>query len=594
MFALEDAVHELEGDAARLWQEEGGPNHRHARHDAKQQERAVLDVLERTRRDECNDKVEEPLAHGGSRHGKRTQLVGCHLGTDRPGDRRPAETVTDDKDVNHGDGEVAHAINRRACRTNGLVDGDPEERKHLHKAADDEAPLSSELLDGHRHEETGGDDLDHAIDARCEQATRLSRDAERLEDLGRVVVDRVGAGELLEEHEQGADEDSVGDDAVGEGHLELLDKRETRLALQILLDLGEDSDDDRVGFVGAVDAGERVLRLCDPVLLHEPSRRLGLEEKSHNKEHAGQALECKWHLPHGARCLIGIVLHHAVVDKVGDADTGHDEQLIHGHHGGSESDPETADDPAYIKLVECCVGALAVQAADGLDDGADEEDGGRDEHGLLSAEAVGQVETGGGTKEAAGLKHRDDVALECCELGIVVLEAEVLLECRHVEHAADESGIPTEKQTSEGGADTEDVDTPVVAKVLGDGRRTETTLCGLVDCEAASKGGVWGKSQGPEAVEEKRMWGKGWKGSREVATCTLLGCGVWKRRRSKVPRGGDAVGEVGVNRVVNEASRGREAIAVERLHLTASTDWSQCRGACQLMQRGTRRRREPE
>ncbi len=77
-------------------------------------------------------------------------------------------------------------------RANGLVNPDPEEGKDLDETADDEAPFATELLNGNRHKETGGDHLDDSVDASGKQTTRLTVDAERLEDLRTVVVDTVG------------------------------------------------------------------------------------------------------------------------------------------------------------------------------------------------------------------------------------------------------------------------------------------------------------------------------------------------------------------------------------------------------------------
>lgn len=72
---------------------------------------------------------------------------------------------------------------------NCLVDADVEHGESLARAADDERPFAAKLLGGDHKTDCSDDDLDDAVDTRCEEASRTASKAHGFKDLRGVVVD---------------------------------------------------------------------------------------------------------------------------------------------------------------------------------------------------------------------------------------------------------------------------------------------------------------------------------------------------------------------------------------------------------------------
>jgi hypothetical protein len=70
-----------------------------------------------------------------------------------------------------------------------LVDADVEHGESLSGATNDERPFAAKLLGGDHQTDSSDNDLDNAVDACCEKASRAARKAYGFEDLRRVVVD---------------------------------------------------------------------------------------------------------------------------------------------------------------------------------------------------------------------------------------------------------------------------------------------------------------------------------------------------------------------------------------------------------------------
>lgn len=89
------------------------------------------------------------------------------------------------------------------------VQADVEHCQALGDGGPQEGAAAAEGVGDENEEDGAADDLDDAVDAGGEEAGRVAGDAQVLEDLGCVVVDGVGAGHLLADHEEDADEGAL-------------------------------------------------------------------------------------------------------------------------------------------------------------------------------------------------------------------------------------------------------------------------------------------------------------------------------------------------------------------------------------------------
>lgn len=268
--------------------------------------------------------------------------------------------------------------------------------------------LSSGLLNTEHQSQGREDHFNDTVDSCGEQAGRTTRQTDALEDLPNlhqislrkvrnkteelreyaraIIVNRVRARPLLPEHQDNTKASLVKHLLARASSLELHPKRQPILALKVGHDLVQLLHDGRVVLRQATHARQRVAGLGEPVLLHEPARRLVLEDDQQQHQ-ARQHLQREGDAPLRRVAGVGDLPADAVVDEVAEHDARDVEQLhaadaaaadlpagvladVGRDYGGHEADAEAADEAAYVELVE----ALCVDGACGLDYGADEED----------------------------------------------------------------------------------------------------------------------------------------------------------------------------------------------------------------------------
>lgn len=176
----------------------------------------------------------------------------------------------------------------------------------------------------------------------------------------------VSAGPLLPEHQYDCKGCLVEHPLALKDSLELLSQRQLLVPMEVLHNLIKFLVDVDIVFSFRPDMSKRLSRIGDPVLLHQPSRRLILEEDADEKQHAGKHLQRKGYPP-----LCGVQagdrFGDAVVDEVTEHDTSDIEELhasdatttdllvriladIRRDNGGDQTDTKSTDNSADVEL----------------------------------------------------------------------------------------------------------------------------------------------------------------------------------------------------------------------------------------------------
>lgn len=302
---------------------------------------------------------------------------------------------------------------------------DDEHHGHHPVAAADEGLLAAEAVDADEQEDGRGDNLDGAVDAGREERAVRRRHADRLEDLGGVVADGVGAAELLPKHDAEGEEEALADageedlapgDALGGVEL-LFDGRP---------DLGHFLHNHGVVDVFGADVGEGGDGLLMSTLLTEPTWTLLEKAESDEHQATGDQLDADGDAP--LTSAGGDAKGDAVVEPVGERRTDDQELLeetgnpspnlgrrvlrdVDRHDGAHASDTQTGDDAAAVDLADGVRRARLHRRAD-HEDGAEAHESG--------FAAVLFVDEGGGdgAEEAAGGEEGDDVGADGGVLGV--------------------------------------------------------------------------------------------------------------------------------------------------------------------------------
>ena len=310
-----------------------------------------------------------------------------------------------------------------------MSDGSPEERATTTKR------ISSE-----DQEAEAADHLDNTVDASGEELDVVTDKTESLEDLGRVVVDGVGTGHLLADHEANGDESTLAVTGDGEHLLEkVLDGGtgdEHALVLELIGNILDFTLDVLVRDGQIAHAGKDAVGLLPAVLLGQETGRLLVEGHAADKENCREGLKGK--RDDVDRRAAGQVQKRSVVDPEGKAGSGGNEKLVktgqtttngtgsilrdvkRDDHGGT-TNTDTSDETTNVH-------GLDVTRGDSLDDAADNGDKPSHLQGDLTSPLVGEPGVDEATDEATGLESRGDVGVQvglCClgETGEFVLAA---------------------------------------------------------------------------------------------------------------------------------------------------------------------------
>lgn len=378
--------------------------------------------------------------------------------------------------VGAGVGVVGVAVGVQGERAQGGEDDEPQEHPDT---TDDHGDAAAELLADVQTTE-GGEDVDgtedHGGDVRV-------GDTDGREDLGSVVEEEVGTGELLQGLQGHTDEDTT-EHSRGSEDLEPLGLATGNLSLVLLANLSQLVLDLRVVDRDARDKSQGLggLGLSTTAVL--PAGRLAHDQHAGAHDSGGDETDAHGDAPRA----LGLDGLGAVVDTVGDEDTEGDEQLVggdesttglagrglglvHGRQDGERADAETVNKTANDDLVPLVGGGDAHDVADDVDD-APEGDG------ELAAEPIGD---GGGDQsanQAAGAEHGDHQTLTNVtetEDAVLLGVAKVFPEVCHLCVTRDGTTFPSEDETTERDEQAHD-DDPEVEDL--DGRIVATVLVG--------------------------------------------------------------------------------------------------------------------
>ena len=123
---------------------------------------------------------------------------------------------------------------------------------------------------------------------------------------------------------------------------------------------------------------------------------------------------------------------------------------------------ETSNNSADVKLRK--VMPLAHRASS-LHNTANNEDQISKHQSPFATQLVAQIEGTRSAKETSGLKDRDNVSLQTGVTGARRIQAKAVVERLHSEHAADETGVPTEQHATETGDRRQEVGSSVLDDV---------------------------------------------------------------------------------------------------------------------------------
>lgn len=278
-----------------------------------------------------DDKVEQPLGGGGKGDVQPAQTRRRNLRHVDPADGPPAELEAGGEEEDADEGDVAGGDDRRALLGRGDADvqADVQHAEGLGDGGPEQGAAAAERVGDEDEEDGAADHLDDAVDAGGEEVGGVAGDAEVLEDLRGVVVDGVGAGHLLADHEEDADERAL---AVAGDRPHLLHEvpgagpaDELALVLELRDDVLELVVNVGVRGGEGAHARERRPRLLPPVLLGQPARRLVAQHHADEEEHRRQRLHRERH--HVLRRALN-VQQAAVVDPEGQHDAHRDEELV--------------------------------------------------------------------------------------------------------------------------------------------------------------------------------------------------------------------------------------------------------------------------
>lgn len=439
-----------------LAHDQEGPGAHAQTEEAEHEEGAPADVGHGDRRDLGDGEVAQPLRRGGEADAVGSQARREDLRDVDPGDGAPGRGIPDHEEVDHDDHGDGGGGDGRRFGVGGVGDEhgrEDEHHRHHPGGAEDEGLATAQGIDAGEQEDARGDDLDGAVDARGEQGRVGRRDADRLEDLRRVVADRVGAGELLPEHE-----------AEGREEAEAVGGRETLLpgeafgGRELLLDRGPDLGDFPHDFLvvdgRAARERHRGAGLLVPPLFRQPPRRFLQEEQTDEEEAARDELDGDGDPPLLGRC--GYVQRDAVVQPVRKGRAEDEKLLEHARHAAADgrrrilrhedrrdarhaADAQPRNHAAGVDLPDAVTGAR-------LHRGPHQEDGREAQQRVSPPEAIAAEGRGDGAEEAARRQQRHHVRGHLCifraaEPRRLERQAEVAAETWEREHRAHDAGI---------------------------------------------------------------------------------------------------------------------------------------------------------
>lgn len=327
--------------------------------------------------------VGEVESHGPGR-GEGTDAEREQLGSQEVLHGVPAESPTETRDVDHGDGATASGL--LVGRKNEVVDNtklghgseetsDVDHRQSLKSDTGEQSALATNNIDQEQRAGNGSNELDDTEDGRDEQTLGASGDADESEQVGGVESDGTSTGPLRQELDHGRQVETVEVALVEEHLLHLASPAHTlgslKLSVQSHLNFVDVVDNVLARGVLLPDLGEDHGGLLDLALLHQVARRLELEEcqdEGDAGEHDVQAGRDKPLVV----AAVADVEAGAVVGEVGEDNTdvdgtgektgaettdggGSDLGEVDGTDDGGHADTEATDEATSVDSTELAI-----------------------------------------------------------------------------------------------------------------------------------------------------------------------------------------------------------------------------------------------
>lgn len=399
---LKNPIHLLQASIRRLWVEKVDAGH-HERVDHRKDDVGLVpDVVERNRGDHDDQEIEDPIRRRAQCVGRRADPKGHDFGWVQPRHAQPA----------HGEKGVEHKQKDHNGDLTGFVvlerihPGQNRHRGGLAHRAEEHQLATAYALD----EEDGGPRGDEVLGAvQCGQEQRQEvRHAKVGVNHGQIVRHQVDARNLLKHLVEVREQRPV-----EIAPILAVARRDEQIAKRTLghfkhrvLDLVEFGHDELVrdGLVGK--RGEDFLRLILAALEDQPAGGLGQAPDHREDEDAKHDLEGQGEPPGDGP----IGKREAQIDPVTDHDAARDQRALDhdelaalvrvrrlglpgGYRRGVSSVAQARDDAADDQVRQ--------RGCGGLEDGADDHDGGAQHDHSLAAQGVAQKDGQDGAEETA-------------------------------------------------------------------------------------------------------------------------------------------------------------------------------------------------
>lgn len=262
------------------------------------------------------------------------------LGSQEVLHRVPAESPTETRDVDHGDGTARSTL--VALRENKVLDdtelgdlgeesGDVDHGNGLESDTDEKSALSADDINEEESANNSGDELDDTKDSGDEKTLLLSDNAHDLKQVGSIKGDRTSAGPLREELNHGGHVETV---QVAGNKYELLDlakEANTLGSLELMVKSSLDLSDlvnNVLSISGLLsETAKHAGGFVGAAFLDEISRGLGLEEAEDEDDAGHHDVKTSGDEPLVVR-VVGEVEMAAVVCEVSENDTDVHSALI--------------------------------------------------------------------------------------------------------------------------------------------------------------------------------------------------------------------------------------------------------------------------
>lgn len=159
-----------------------------------------------------NNEVEEPLGCCSESDVHGTKTSSWNLGNKNPADRTPSKLEDACEEEDADESNISEGGDRSSCLWWTIVQDKSTDDEHascLCKRCPEKRLSASERVSSKKKESCASDNLANTVDTSSEETGLGTSNSKTLEDLWCIVIDSVGTGHLLANHESDGDESSL-------------------------------------------------------------------------------------------------------------------------------------------------------------------------------------------------------------------------------------------------------------------------------------------------------------------------------------------------------------------------------------------------